>query len=246
MPTTAPPFELPAKLEVADGVKDPLFGMLVWLISTDRYGTLSRDRMDAELRATGRGRGTRIPYAWIRSLTRLPVEPGRTGRVRLELEGDLDVPLPYSILGYNPGRVVASPVCVFKEWSLGSLVFRAGTDREVVLDDVHLFGLEDGHVVVDVDAWLDWFLGKNLDDTNVTFLMLARHQGRWLGFGMGYSTHEANQGRSGIMDFRLDRIRFPTPRLMSGIAPGMRVYGEHLAEQWREPRLVLAGGPPPP
>jgi hypothetical protein len=215
---------LPDVLPVGAQVKDPVFSVLVGLIQADLYGALTRERLEQEL--LGRSGRSRLPYRRMRELARVRKPGGATAQVRLVLDSDVQLPIPYSILWYHPGRFATSETCTFREWMLGSVDVPlparkgAGPPPPVRLDDVHLFALDEGQIEVDIDAWLDKLMGGALDDTTVTGILLCRRQGRWLSVAVGHN--KDGRGRAGTFDFARDEIVFPTPPEMKAVAREMR------------------------
>jgi hypothetical protein len=222
---------LPPVLPVDPEVKDPVFAVLVGLIQTNTYGTLTHARLQAHLDRTGKK--SRLPYGAVREVLRLPGEKPGTAHLSIEFDHDLDLPVPYSILGYHPGTFRTSKDLEFSEWILGEVRLRHDApdgekpeSRTLVLEDVHLYGLVKGEVYVDIDGWLDNLLGSKLDDTNMVGFMLCRFEGELLGVAMGYNN--AKEGRSGALSFREDKIIFPSPPEMKTIGRKMRARIEGL------------------
>jgi hypothetical protein len=227
---------LPPELRIVPAVKDPVFGILIGLVSSGTYGTLYGARLESELKR--QSARSNLPYKTLDSLARTPVLAGRTALIKLAFRGgDLDLPIPYDILGYHPGSFTASEHCVFREWILGTVRLEYDDDdggktrtRTIELQDVHLFGLSQGKVNIDIDGWLDSVMGGGLDDTGVTCLMLCRHNGAWLGFAMGYN--DDGHGRSGAFDFVKDEVLFPTPSELRSVGRQMRSRMELLMKRW--------------
>ena len=225
---------LPPVLDPVPQIKDPVFGLLIGLVSNGVYGKLSGTRLAAELDRLHLK--SPLPYQTLDTLTRMPVRPGRTATVKVTFHGDLSLPIPYSILGYHPGSFSTSQTCVFREWIFNHLVLEDEDDHkpprpfQVELDDVHLLAVEKGKVLIDFDDWLDALMGDKLDDTYVTGLLLCRHQGEWLGFAMGYN--RKGEGRSGALSFQRDKILFPTPTELRVVGPRMRSQMESLMKWW--------------
>ncbi len=233
--SSAPVRGIPEVLQLQDGVKDPVFAILVGLVQSDAYGTLTEDRVQSALQ-TCKAK-SRLPYASLQDLTRTPVLLGHTALVTIHFNGDLDLPIPYSILGYHPGSFTATQTCIFREWNLGRVrmsdtekVHGKWVPATIDLEDVHLFGLQQGTVVIKIDAFVDKLLGSLLDTTDVTALMLCRYHGDWLGFAMGYN--DKHSGRSGAFRFARDEIIFPSPDAMKTVGRTMRAQAEALGAQW--------------
>lgn len=226
---------LPAVLEAEPGVNDPVFSILTRLVTSGTYGTITQERLQQEVARMG-GK-SRLPYESVVSITREPVNPGWTAIIRLEFKAPIDLPVPYSILGYHPGSFTASQHCVFREWEIGKVRLSESEQKgdhtethTIDLEDVHLFASVEGEVKIDIDAWIDALLGDAIDDTDITALMLGRWQGEWYGVAMGYGNDRS--GRSGILSLRQDKILFPTPDGLRGVGRQMRANAERLGRIW--------------
>jgi hypothetical protein len=232
-----PMIGLPIMLPYIEEVKDPIFSILIGLVENDIYGTLTQQRLAMQLERMRKT--SKLPYQSVREVTRLPAGDGRpTSEISVIFEGELALPIPYSILGYNPGSFRASEQCLFREWRLGTVTLQHSTRRgeeiemvPVVLEDVYLFGLETGRVTLDIDGWVDRMLGGSLDDTEIVGLMLCRYDGKWIGVAMGYN--EDRRGRSGALDFKEDKVVFPSPDEMKTVGRTMRGRVEGLIAQAR-------------
>jgi len=236
--------DLPAVLERQPGVNDPVFSILTWLVTSRTYGTITQERLRQEVARIG-GK-SRLPYESVVSITREPVKPGCTALIRLEFQEPIDLPVPYSILGYHPGSFTASQRCVFREWEIGKIRLSESEQngdhtetRTIDLEDVHLFASVEGDVKIDIDAWIDALLGGAIDDTDITALMLCRWKGEWYGVAMGYG-HD-HSGRSGILSLRQDKILFPTPDGLRGVGRQMRAHAERLGRTWDAGGACLDG-----
>ncbi len=229
-----PTIGLPIRLPFTEDVQDPLFAMLIGLVENDIYGTLNRSRLQAEL--DRRDAGTKLPYERLVDVTRLPADRDRpTNTIEVRFDDDVKLPVPYSILGYNPGSLRVSQTCRFLEWKLGKIevpyMDGKGDDRHqkmARLEDVHLYSLVEGELLLDIDGWIDALMGGGLDDTDMVALMLCRYEGDWHGFAMGYN-HD-RKGRSGAMNFREDKIVFPSPTEVKTLGRKMRARAESLRE----------------
>lgn len=223
---------LPDEIPAAEEVKDPVFALLIGLVEADIYGTLDQSRLVAELGR--RNAKSKLPYEHVLDVTRLPAADGRpTNEVLVRFDENIKLPIPYSILGYNPGSFRTSRVCRFREWQLGdievTLQKKEGdgyVDVPVPLEDVHLFGLLDGEIDLDIDAWVDRLLGGAIDDTEISALMLCRYEGTWHGWAMGYN--KKHKGRSGALDFKKDSVVFPNPDEFKAVGRKMRSRAEAL------------------
>jgi hypothetical protein len=207
-------------------VKDPVFAILVGLVASDSYGTLTAEHLGRDL--ARRGARSRLPFRKLRELHRAPGQPGRTARVEASFQGPLEMPVPYTILGYHPGRLRADEVCAFTEWRLGTEVV-AAPKGPIAVQDVSAFGFRSGSMRIDFDGWLDWLMGGALDDTNVTGIAILRHRGRWIGMAVGWN--DKGEPRSGSFDLEQDKVLIPPPEELRAVARHLR---RRLAELSRE------------
>ncbi len=211
----------PDAIAPAGGVRDPVFAYLIGLVETNAFGQIqSADIEDAVRRA---GRKSPLPYRHLSSLTRTKEEGVQAARVDALFREGLNLPIPYRILGYPPGHLRASKDLCLKEWDLGRMSLEVPADSgnsTIELTDIRLFGVATGTLWVDIDGWLDALVGGKLDDTRITGLILFRHGGDFWGLAVGYNRDW--KGRSGLMNFREDQIRFPSPAPLKSVGWKMR------------------------
>ena len=209
--TLAPPAlpDMPEPLPVADAVKDPVFSILVGILDSERHGLLRGDRLDREVRQ--RGGSQRFLYKKIAWVSRRSVGQG-TSEVHVRFRGPVRLPFPYSILGYHPGSVRSTEACRLREWDLGDVVMGS---RQRPFKDVRLFTLEQGDVLVDVDGWIDALAGSMLDDAALSGLALMRYGAQRYGVAYGYNRE--GKVRSGVLDFRQDKVLMPPPPELKGV-----------------------------
>jgi hypothetical protein len=241
LPETAAP-ELPETLPFDPQVADPVFSVLVALVRADLHGTLTREHLVRELER--RRVRSRLPYAAVREVVRLPGTAGAQALVTIRFESSLDVPIPYRILWYHPGRIRGGGICAFREWSLGNVgvPYRARPETAaatLALSDVHVFELETGRLQVDIDGWLDRLMGSALDDTDLVGLAVFDLAGR--GYGMALGHNSGQRPRSGAFDFREDRVVFPMSGELKAVARSLRARLESLE---REPPAGAPQGVP--
>ncbi len=197
----------------ASAVRDPVFAILLGLLESDGYGTLTRDSLERELKRFG-GR-TRVPYTKVESIVRKRPEAGQGPEVLLLFGTALRVRVPYSILGYHPGRIEASASCRMRERSLGALRVKSEA-----LEDVRLFSMEDGRLDIDIDGWFDRIAGASLDDMRINHLAVVRYRGRLIGLGIGLNPRGLN--RCGAFDFAADKVLFPLPPVLVAACKALR------------------------
>ena len=201
-------------------VPDRFYSYLIGLVSANTCGAVDDATFASVLRGF-KGR-TSIPFEKIKEIRRECVTGSGTRDVSITFKGSLDTPVPYSILGYHPGSVTADNRVSFLEWYTPSQKIALGRGESLVLTDVFVFGVYEGWVVVDIDAWVDRVLGGLLDDTRIIVLVLFKYRGEWHALAAGYD--RLGNGRSGIFNFHTNRILFPTPKELQVLAPYFRNY----------------------
>jgi hypothetical protein len=199
-------------------VKDPVLARLVWLAESDFEGTVGRERLSQ----WASGGESRLPVSQMAELRRQRGEGTAPAVVQITFRGDVDVPFPYGLLGYKPGRLRSSPVIRLHQWSMGDVTFESAGKggADVILEDVHIFRLVGGHVEADFDAWLDKLLGPVLEDTRLEGLFFYRDAGSPRGAVVG--TTPAGKVHVGVFNLERDGALFPTPSEIKVI--GGRLY----------------------
>ena len=220
---------------LAPDVRDPLLALIVGLLDLDAYGGLSPGAIDSVVRAHG---GSKLPYREVVLVDRRPRSDAAVADVDVQLRRQLDQPVPYSILGYNPGSMLASPHFALREWRVPDVRvrFQEGKDwldRQYL--DLQLFGIVEGWIRMDVDWWLDKLLAGKLDDTQLVGVALLSWRESRVAVAFGYTSEM--QGRTGVFDLTKDEVIFPAPREL--LALGRTLRGEverRLAAGTRSPQ----------
>jgi hypothetical protein len=198
---------LPAVIPQAPQVRDPVFAVLIGLVENNLYGDLPEARLRREVLRTGRP--TKLPLGRLADVQRTPLDGPDRARMVISADGPIDLPAPYDILGYHPGRFRASPVLVLDEWNLGTVRLevrghRGAPGSVAELHDVHLWGIQQGYLNMEVDGWLDALMGDKLDDTRIAGFVLFRYRGELIGIATGYN--KKGEGRSGAFRFRNEPV----------------------------------------
>lgn len=201
-------------------VKDRFYGYLIGLIQADTCGVLLANQIEDVL--DGYQGKTSIPFELINEIRRSCSVGGGAREVSISFHGNLKAPVPYSILGYHPGSLIASPTVKLYEWDIPRRTLRWSRYEAIELTDIYLFGIYDGWAVVDIAGWIDKLLGGLLDDTRIVVLALFKYKGEWHGLAAGYDA--SGDGRSGIFNFSRNKILFPTPRELRILGPYFRNY----------------------
>lgn len=199
---------------VGDSIGEPFFAFMLARVEEDSLGVWTGE--DIRRFAAQRGARSRFPLELVKQLSRLRPPPGDGGRfagdpVRarwvLELTEDLDRPMPYDILGYHPGSLLVSRRLELRELALGNQTVPGRNDAgdgPARFQDVHLFALVAGHLVLDADGLIDALLGSALDDAWTVGLVTARQDGRRI--GLGVSLGRKDRRIYGEFDFVRDKV----------------------------------------
>jgi hypothetical protein len=201
-------------------VKDRFYSYLIGLIQADTCGVLLASDLERVLNDY-RGK-TSIPFETIKDIRRECTGGDAAREVSVAFKQGLEAPVPYSILGYHPGSVTASPTVRFLEYDIPAKSLRWSRNESIELTEIYIFAICEGWAVVDIDAWLDKILGGLLDDTRLVVMALFKYKGAWHGLAAGYDP--AGEGRSGIFNFNENKILFPTPRELQMLGPYFRNF----------------------
>jgi hypothetical protein len=219
-------FEPVQELPPADGVRNPVLGVLISLVDQDLSGRVSQSRLE---RAAREGGDEKIPWQYLLWVRREPSYSLRHPVITVRLLAESRLPVPYSVLGYHPGSVLAPRLLVLDEWRQGDWTHRyweAEELRTIALQDLTLFGRRSGALEIDVDGWLDWLMGAKLDDIEITGMALFTHEGRRYAMAFGYNPE--GQGRTGVLDLMADELLFPPPPEYRVLGRTLRAWVEEL------------------
>lgn len=211
-----------------DGIRDPVFAYLVSMARDGACGELSGEELSGLVQRSGME--SRLPHGLLEAVTRVSGATGRPLRLSVRFREAVDVPIPYSILGYHPGSVRISRDLQLDEWRLGRLRLPGEVKGERrYLEEVRLLVVRAGSVDVDIDWWVDKLFGGKLDDNRVIAFALARHEEHYIGIATGLNG--SGQGRSGTFDFHQDEIVFPSPRHLKYAGRNLRQRALRLLER---------------
>jgi len=184
----------------ASEVKDAFFAYLLGVIVRDGEarieGELLREIL-VEYKAA-----VSLALERIELISLFPDPAGGGNRMEVSFQGEVNIPIPFSFLGYHPGTIHASPTVAFRE---------PRPDRKAppAASPAFEFRLVEGEVTLDVDEWLDALLGDFLDDIRLRRVVVFRHEGEWIGLlaGLGHKS----QTIAGYFSFTRNCIVFPVP-----------------------------------
>lgn len=218
-----------------------MFAVLLGFVLDGHEGDLDSTRVRYEVERTGRK--ARLPYRWIETINRTANGSPDSVLVSSRFDREIDLPVPYQILGYHPGSFRSTSTMRFREITLGSQSFVHTVkvkgqieSRPFSIEDVRLYILEEGTLEIDVDGWLDRLAGGKLDDTRIAGLAIFRRDNQLHGMAIGYNRD--GDGRSGTIAFADDRILYPNPPELKTVAREMRrrmeSYAPGIAAAYRD------------
>lgn len=220
---------------LATQVPEPLFAFLLRLADGDSLGRWSRD--DVTGLAAAMGKPSKLPLDRLIGIERRVAvsaerEERRGARVervwRILFAEPIVEPIPYSILGYHPGRFMLARELILSEWPLGDLGVQVRSEdgaRDHVVAGLTVLRVDRGHIVMDIDGWLDRLLGELLDDAWMDGIAAARVDGDLVGIGI--SVGRRGQRIFGEFDFAADEV------LAHG-RPAARAISRH-SRRWIRP-----------
>jgi hypothetical protein len=215
-------------------VVEPVFAFVFDRVEADSLGFWTHT--DLEAFAAGWERPSVFPLEYLVNLRREALPPDQQIRRRglvcdrlitMELNRErLDMPMPYDVLGYHPGTLSFGSPLVIREWRLGEQVLHVRAEeesRQTPVAGLTVFQVISGWAVLDVDAWLDKLLGKNLDDSATVSFAAGRAEGRILGVGSSVG----REGRTiyGELDFRRGTVVTHGRPLARALAAASRPFG---------------------
>jgi hypothetical protein len=224
-------------------VRDPLFGFVFTMVEHDSLGTWRAD--DLLDFAAAWGEPSAFPLAeHLESLTREALPDGPQERrgancrrqwvVRLRPER-LEIPMPYSILGYHPGKLSFDGPIVLREWPLGERSIHVSVEdvtRRYLATAVTVFEIAAGWIILDVDAWLDTLLGSAADDAAMRGFVVGWVDGELV--GVGNSAGRKGRRILGELDFRSGEVANHGRPVARGLSSDARAWTSRRSYDPRE------------
>ena len=185
-------------------VRDTFFAYVLGIISAGIEVDVDGEQMRAIL--TEFASSLHLPFDLIRSVTQHTDEETGARTIGLDFQGDVSIPIPFSILFYHPGSIVADRSLLFRvDRSL--LTDPAGKEAPGPVFDLAITG---GSVLVDIDDWLEALFSASLEDTWIRHIVFFTRQGEWIGLLEGTGRATGRDLRA-YFNFTKNRIVFPVP-----------------------------------
>lgn len=184
-------------------VKDTFFAWLVGVVDAGRDASIDnaglRDVL-TEFRSS-----IALPFDRISVVRHEAPRSDGYGRLGIAFDGEIDIPVPFSLLWYHPGSLRATPVVRFEERRFSSLPTASDP-----AGPVYSFRAVEGEMVIDIDEWVDALLGRIADDLRIRIVAIARWRGAWRCLLGG--TGRDDRRIIAAFDLARNTITFPVPR----------------------------------
>lgn len=124
-------------------------------------------------------------------------------------DGDLEYPIPLSILGYHPGSISASAEISLRE-------IGRGVGERTLAGQFYLFVVERGYARIVFDAWLDALAGSLLDSFSLEALALLTYRGELHALLVGRGLR--GQSVPWVVNLARNKVKFPVPDEFRAVA----------------------------
>jgi hypothetical protein len=186
----------------ASEVKDTFFAWLVGVVDAGRDAELDNAALRDVL--TEFRSSIALPFDRISLVRHKAPRPDGYGGLGILFDGDIDIPVPFSLLWYHPGSLRSTQVIRFDERRFSSLPTASSP-----AEPVYSFRLVEGAMVIDIDTWVDVLLGRIADDLTIRIVALARWRGAWRCLLGG--TGREDRRIIAAFDLARNTITFPVP-----------------------------------
>jgi hypothetical protein len=185
-------------------VRDTFFAYVLGIISAGIEVDVGGEEMRAIL--TEFTSSLSLPFDLIKRVTQHTDEETGVRTIGLDFQGDVSIPIPFSILFYHPGSIMADRSLLFRV-DRSVLTDPAGKEAPGPAFDLVITG---GGVLVDIDDWLEVLFSASLEDTWIRHIVFFTWQGEWIGLLQGTGSSTGRVLRA-YFNFTRNRIVFPVP-----------------------------------
>ncbi len=152
--------------------------------------------------------------------------PDSDGRIiSLIFNGDVAIPIPYSFLGYHPGKLRSTQELDFYVTRSSYVDPRDPS----VYTPVYDLALVNGTVVIDIDDWLVYVLSNILDKLTVRHLVFFSYRKEWIGLVEGRGK-VFNRTMREYFSFTNNRIIYPIPPALDAMGEGFIAASRFMTE----------------
>jgi len=124
--------------------------------------------------------------------------------ISLQFTRNVAIPVPFALLFYHPGSILASRYVSFDVHRLPWTDPVAGGPPATAFD----LALSDGTILADIDDWLEALFSAHLEDSWIQHFVFFRWSGDWIGMLMG-TGRRTSKVRRAYFDFTKNHILFP-------------------------------------
>jgi len=183
-------------------VKDTFFAYFLGIISSGVAADMDNQQMRdvlVEFKST-----LDLPFDLISRVSQQPDPESGNQVIEMQFTRDVVIPVPFALLFYHPGSIIASRYISFEVHRLPWNDPVAGGPPGTAFDLV----LSHGTIFVDIDDWLEALFSSHLEDGWIHHIVFFKWGGSWVGMltGLGQRTGRL---RRAYFDFTSNRILFP-------------------------------------
>jgi len=188
----------------ASEIKDTFFAYVLGVISSGQPVDMDNAAMRGVL--VEFKSALDLPFDLISRVIQGPDPDTGDQSIALEFQRDVVIPVPFALLWYHPGSILASRQIAFDvrrvEWTDPVAGGAPGTAFDCVLAR--------GTVLVDIDDWLEALFSGHLEDSWVRHIVFFKWNHDWMGMIEGVGKRSGRTRRA-FFDFTRNEIRFPAP-----------------------------------
>jgi hypothetical protein len=196
-------------------VRDSFFAYVLGIINTGIDLDIDNKQMREIL--TEFKSSLNLPFALIVRV-RQTTDPSNGARtIGLDFQRDVNIPIPFSMLFYHPGRIVASQNLVFTVTRSTS----GDPATSGITSPVFDLALTQGSLLVTIDGWLKVLLSAHhLEDTRIHHIVFFKWRGAWIGLFEG-AVKKTGRERRSYFNFTRNVIVFPVPNELDEMGKGI-------------------------
>ncbi len=197
-----------------DQVRDTFFAYVLGIVMTGIEVDIDNSQMREIL--TEFKSKLNVPFDLITRVTQHTDEASGERTISLEFNGDVVIPIPFSILGYHPGTVRSTQQVDFRVTRAAYNDQKDPRNSTLVYD----LALSGGSVLIDVDDWIVYILGTVFDKIQIRHIVFFRYDDKWIGLLEGKGKVFGRSMRE-YFDFTHNGIVFPVPTNLDLLGAGV-------------------------
>jgi len=147
-----------------------------------------------------------VPFDLVTRVIQHSDEDSGERTISLFFNGAVDIPIPFSLLGYHPGILRSTEEVDFRV----NRSLYTDPKNPTIATLVYDLSLSGGNVLVDVDDWICYLLGNLFDKIEVRHIVFFNYEGKWIGLLEGRGRTWGKNMRE-YFDFTHNGIIFPVP-----------------------------------